>query len=507
MCHNMNQPMDFLDPRKRRAYNIRLIVGYFLVAIVIGLATIIIVYGANGYGINTKTGQIVQNGLLFADSNPGGAEIYLNSIDKETKTSARLILPAGNYTLTLKKDGYRDWNRKFTLNEQSVGRFVYPLLLPQNPKISTMKSYPIMPGLITQSPNQQWLLVQNNQSSAVSPLFDQYNTTTLDQANPEVKQVAIPATVLSNYSSESKLVETEWSTDNDNVLLQHSYPGGMEFIVFNRDRPDQSFNVNKLFNLSPSQVSLFDKKTDRLYLFSQADGNLRIGSVNDGLIKPVLKGVLAYKSYSKNLITYVTADGAADGMVSARIWDNSRTFKLNEFKTGSVYLIDAAQFEGDFYYAAGSNASDRINIYKNPLDDSRNPAVGKALPLLSLRNPGAQKIGFSNNARFIGVENLQKMAVFDIETGDTYNYSVDNELTDNMVWMDGHRYIGNSGNKVLIMDYDGTNSHLITDSTYTKGALFSANYRHLLTVLTSADGAAVSMLDVDMRAGADLPDE
>src|SRR5436305_1855331 len=125
--------MDYLDPRKRQAYHARLIVGYVLLAIVIGLATVIIVYGANGYGINTKTGQIVQNGLLFADSSPGGAEIYLNGTDKNAKTASRLILPSGNYTLSFKKDGYRDWARKFTLNEQSVARYVYPMLFPVKP--------------------------------------------------------------------------------------------------------------------------------------------------------------------------------------------------------------------------------------------------------------------------------------------------------------------------------------------------------------------------------------
>jgi hypothetical protein len=123
--------MDFLDPKKRRAYHIRLIVGYVLVAIVIGLATVILVYGANGYGINTKTGQIVQNGLLFADSKPGGARIYLNDVDQNAATAARLVLPAGNYKLTLKKSGYRDWSRHFTLSEQSVARYVYPFLFPE----------------------------------------------------------------------------------------------------------------------------------------------------------------------------------------------------------------------------------------------------------------------------------------------------------------------------------------------------------------------------------------
>lgn len=499
--------MDFLDPRKRRAYNIRLVVGYFLVAIVIGLATVIIVYGANGYGINTKTGQIVQNGLLFADSNPGGADIFINGTDKNTKTSARLILPAGNYSLTLKKAGYHDWSRKFTLSEQSVARYVYPLLLPQNPKVTILKNYTSQPELITQSPNQQWLLVQNNQASTVTVVFDQYDTTTLDQTAIDLKQVSIPSNVLSGYSAASKITEIEWSTDNNNVLLQHTYTGGSEFIVFNRDKPDQSFNVNKQFDALPSQVSFYNKKADQLYLFNQTDGSLRLANVNDISIQPLLRGVLAFKSYAKNLITYVSAEGAAEGMVTARIWNNGQTYKLNEFKAGAVYLIDAAQFQGDFYYAAGSDSSERINVYKNPLDDLRDPAVARALPLLSLRISGAQKIGFSNNARFISIGSSQHIVVHDIETGDSYNYQVKQPLTENMSWMDGHRFVGNSQNKVLIMDYDGTNSHLLTDSTYSKGALFSANYRHLLTTLTLPDSSSVNLLNVDMRAGIDLPNQ
>lgn len=499
--------MDFLDPRKRRAYNIRLVVGYFLVAVVIGLATVIIVYGANGYGINTKTGQIVQNGLLFTDSNPGGADIFINGVDKNTKTSARLILPAGNYSLTLKKAGYRDWSRQFTLSEQSVARYVYPLLLPQTPKVATLKTYSSQPGLITQSPNQQWLLVQNNQASIATLVFDQYDTTTLDQTAIDLKQITLPSNVLSGYSATSKITEIEWSTDNNNVLLEHVYPGGSEFIVFNRDKPELSFNVNKQFAVTPSQVSFYNKRADQLYLFNQTDGNLRLATVSDISVQPILKGVLAFKPYAKNLITYVSAEGAAEGMVTARIWNNGQNYRLTEFSAGAVYLIDAAQSQGDFYYAAGSDKSERINIYKNPLDDLRDPAIARALPLLSLRISGAQKIGFSNNARFVSISSLQQSAVYDIETGNSYNYQIKQILAENMLWMDGHRFVGNSQNKVLIMDYDGTNSHLLTDSSYSKGALFSANYRHMLTVLASPDSSGVSLLNVDMRAGTDLPDQ
>jgi hypothetical protein len=406
----------------------------------------------------------------------------------------------------LKKDGYRDWGRKFVLDEQSVARFVYPLLVPTKPIATNLKTYTSAPGLITQSPNQQWLLVENNQASSTSPLFDEYDTTTLDDATPAVRQVRLPAGLLTSYSASSKLTEVEWSTDDNNLLLQHTYGSGFEFIVFNRDHPEQSFNVNKLFGVAPTTVSLFNKKTDELYIYSQSDGSLRRGSVNNGLLdQPLLKNILAYKPYGKNLITYVTASGEPAGKVAARIWENGSTYKLYEFNSGSTYLIDAAEFHGSFYYVAGSNSTDRINIYKNPLNTLKNPAVGTALPLLALRNSGATKVGFSNNTRFIGTESGQRFAVYDIETEASYHYPVADTITDVMRWMDGHRFLGESSNKVFMMDYDGTNKQMITDTNYEKGALFSSNYRHLLTTVPASDGSGVLLQDVDMRAGKDLP--
>jgi hypothetical protein len=497
--------MDFLDPRKRRHYHIRLIIGYILVAIVIGLGTVIIVYGANGYGINTKTGQIVQNGLLFADSQPGGAEIYLNNSDQHAATSARLVLPAGNYTLSLKKTGYKDWTRSFILSEQSIGRYVYPFLFPVKPVVTNLKTYDSQPGLITQSPDHKWLLVQNNTASAKTLVFDQYDTTTLDKTTPDVSTVSVPADILSGFSAGSSFSEVEWSTDNVHVLLQHNFTGGSEFIIFDRDKPDQSLNVNKLFGINPSQISLRDKKTDQLYIYDESNKTLQLGDTATKQLAPViLKNVLAYKPYGKNLITYVTNSGQPAGKVAAKIYSSGQIYNLNVFETGTKYLIDAAQFQGHFYYAAGSDTSDRINIYKDPISDIRDPNTAKALPVIALHDPGATRLKFSENTRFIGVENGQNFAVYDIETQTSYQYPLSDPLSADMHWMDGHRFIGASGGNVFVMDYDGINKRAVTPTLLSQGAYFSREYNHLLTVASTADGSIV-LQDVDMRAGTDLP--
>ena len=112
--------MDFLDPRKRRAHNIRLMIGYGLVAIAIGLTSVILVYGAYGYGINTKTGELIQNGLLFVDSKPADAGIYLNGQQNQSPTGARLTLPAGSYELTVKKADRKYSNGTLDIAEKDI---------------------------------------------------------------------------------------------------------------------------------------------------------------------------------------------------------------------------------------------------------------------------------------------------------------------------------------------------------------------------------------------------
>src|SRR5437870_5101173 len=101
--------MDFLDPKKQKAHRIRLLVGYVLVGLLVIVATIILLYQAYGFGINSS-GQVIQSGLVFIASQPSGANILVNGVQK-TQTNARLNLPAGQYTVAVQRDGYRTWQR------------------------------------------------------------------------------------------------------------------------------------------------------------------------------------------------------------------------------------------------------------------------------------------------------------------------------------------------------------------------------------------------------------
>jgi hypothetical protein len=219
----------------------------------------------------------------------------------------------------------------------------------------------------------------------------------------------------------------------------------------------------------------------------------------------LIKHVLAYKAYGRDLVTYITNNAEPEGKVSGRIWNNGQNYKLNEFKAGTTYLIDAAQFQGRFYYIVGSDTEDHLNIYKDPLSSLKNPAFGKAIALLALHNPGTQKVSFSDNARFIELENGQSFSVYDIETDSVYQYTLAQPLAGIMDWMDGHRLMGVSDGKVLIVDYDGTNVQQLTNTSLASGPLFSRDYKHMLTIAASSPDSSIFLQDIDMRAGSDLP--
>lgn len=491
--------MDFLDPRKRRAHNIRLMIGYFLMAIAIGLTSVILVYGAYGYGINTKTGAIIQNGLLFIDSKPAGAEIYLNGENRQTTTGARMTLPAGSYELLIKKAGYRDWTRKFDLNEHTIARYTYPFLFPLSPSPVNLKTYSQAPILITQSPDKRWLLTQVPSPGSGGMVFDMFDTTKLDQAP---RQISLPAGMLDNPSI-SALKALEWSSDNNHLLLQANGPGGSEFIVLNRADPTLSINVNRLFNTSPAHVSLRDKKTDQLYIYNQADNSLSLGDVSRSALQPILINILAYKPVGANQLMYVTAQNVAAGQTMARIWENGKTYLLYTFSEGSKYLLDAREYKGHWYYVAGSDKADRINIYKDPLNGLRDPATAKAIPLIALPDFGVTKLSFSNNARFVAAQAGQKFAVYDIETQSRYQYEASLPLAGEMRWMDGHRLIGLSNGSVTVFDADSFNQQILAPADNGDFIFFDKSYNQMFTL--SSEPGGVSLQRTDLRVGTDLP--
>ncbi|MEO8784810.1 MAG: PEGA domain-containing protein [Candidatus Saccharimonadales bacterium] len=471
--------MDFLDPRKKRALRHRLIAGYFLIGIAIGLVSLILIFQSYGYDLDRKTGAIIQNGLLFVSASPEPADIYLNNELFKTQSNARLVLPSAVYKLELKRSGYRPWQKTVSLAGGSIDRLVYPFLFPVKLDATDQKTYPVAPTFASQSPDRHWILVQ----PADHPdQFDVFDTT--DFTKPPTV-ITLTAGLLPT-ASQHHLQLVEWSTDNRHVLLKDTYAGGSQFIMVDRQVPASSYNVNTTFKTSPTTVALHDKKFDQLYLYDKAAQTLSLGLQSDASLKLVASHVLAFKSYGNDILMYATDQEALTGQTRIVYQDKNGSFSLNQVVSGNQYLLNLAQYNGDWYVADGSAADGRIYIYKNPQAIIEHPSGSSQLyPLTVLRVDNPTWMEFSANTQFLAVESGSKFVVFDAERGRNYRYSLpvsldpastDDGAAPHANWMDDGRLIVNSGGKMFVTDYDGLNQQTLTANLPGMPALFNRDY-------------------------------
>lgn len=473
--------MDFLDPDKKKKHNRRLLAGYVLIGVAIALAGLVLLFQSYGYDLDHKTGKVIQNGLIFVSSHPESATVYLNGKQKDT-TDARYTVPAGSYTVELKRSGYRNWRRSFNLEGGTIERLVYPVLFPEKLSIKDQQQYATMPQLATESPDRRWIIVQQPNSITAFDVFDTNNPKTAPA------KISLDASLLTAAAGNHTYEVQEWSTDNRHVLLKHMYADGkFEFIMVDRDTPANSTNLNKLLNIASTKITLRDKRFDQLYIYEAGAGSLKTADTKTRQVNALLTGVRAYKSYGSDTLLYAATDTANPEKVSIKIRDNNKDYLLKTYTESTDFLLDITRFDGHWYAVVGAKAVGRVAIYKDPVDAiSRTPGdLPTAFTSLIMNDP--QQIVFSANARFILSQSGSRFAVYDAETNRRFYYQLDQALPlDNKaVWMDGHRLLVNNESKVVVFDFDGINKQTLVPIVPGAVPLFDRDYTRLYTLAPS----------------------
>lgn len=482
--------MEFLEPSEKKARTIRLFIGYALLAVVVGLTTTILVFQAQGFGYDRDKG-VTRNGLLFVDAKPASASITLDGKALNDKTNARVNLSEGTHTVKLSIDKYRDWNKQFTIEGGEVKYLLYPRLFPTDIPLGITRVLPQSPAWAKQSPDRHWLVYQQNTNSAVLAVTDLLKPTD----NPVI--TVLPSTVLpSENSNYGTLKPVEWSDDNKHLLILQTLPSGaLNYIMFNREKPDESINVTKALKLTADQeLFMRDKKFDKFYVFSQAKGELRNGSLKTNTVsEPFVTGVVAFKSHADDIVYYVTYVGAKDTEANLIILvDQKNKFNLKPIarETAGNYLLDQAKFDGDWYYVAGSNSNPLVRLYKNPLSRVKANSTTQAQPQVSMRIENPQFVSFSDNTRFIVAQSGKQFVVFDAEDARMYRYEMQLNIPKEQqaVWMDGHRLVANSENRIYVFDFDGSNAQNLVAGKPEFNGYFDRDYEFLYSFVQQADG-------------------
>lgn len=493
--------MDFLDPKKRRSHRIRLFVGYGLIATALTFAATTLFYQATGYDIDRNTGEIIQNGLLFVDAHPESAKIFING-ELKGRTGGRFVLPEGQYTVELRREGYHSWSRTFNLDGGKIERLVYPFLVPEKLESTNTHLYAAQPALASQSPDRRWVIIQNSTKPLEFDVFD------LSPDEPFMRTAKLDPGLFSGNAETVSLKVVEWSNDNRHLLLRHDFEGGHEFVMVDHEDPKRSFNITSTYkDVQFTNVSLQDKKFDRFYLHDSESKRLFAAAYPDTELKLVTDGVLAYKSHGDNELIFVADTGQKDE-VTVKIKTGDDIYDLRNLPvSANGYLLDIARYDDRWYMAVGAKSGKIIYIYENGFDAARDKSDIGPMPVALLRTDGEPRhLSFSSNTRFISVQSGREFAIFDAEFDKQYRFTVDEALPANQIasWIDGHRLAYVSQNKLYMIDYDGINKRQLSASYAAFKPFYDRDYSRLYTIgpSTAVEGRA-EFLQTHMRITAD----
>lgn len=491
--------MDFLDPKLQRRHNVQLMIGYVFVAIAIVFATLVLLYQAYGFGIG-KNGQVVQKGLVFVSSHPAGATISLSNTSVSAQTDTRLSLVSGTYQMSVTKNGYRAWQRDITVVGGAVSHYDYPFLFPTSLTTSSVASYSSAPAVVTQTPDQRWLLVEQPTVST-NVTFDEY-----DLQNPKTAavQIVLPTADYTAGTTNSWQA-VEWSNDNRHLLLEHTYDTKTEFVMLDRDDPTQSVNLNTTLGETPTSIDLVNQKYDQYYVYTASTQALQTASISNPTPVAFLSNVLAYKSYGSNDLLYASSASSGTGKVSIDLYQSGKTYALREVASGSNYLLDLTQYSGSWYVAVGASSEGKVYIYKNPVTQL-DSVLGTLVPIYVLRNPNPTYLAFSASAQFIMDESGAQFAVYDVMNDNAYAYNTKAPVDSPQIhatWMDGDRLIYISGGKLLVFDYDHANPQTLMSTNPAYTPFFSGDYSFVDAMSPAQASGQVSLTSTPLLTPTD----
>lgn len=492
--------MDFMDPDKAHRHNQMVYLGYGLIAIAVLLFATILLFIAYGFGY--KNGQVIQNGLVFFSAHPGSAEIYIDGKDQAKKTDTDLTLPAGQYNIELRREGYHSWTRQINVKGSDVTHYDYPFLFPTVLKPVSVADYSASPALMTQSHDRRWLIIAQPGQIQQLDLYDLKNT---KQLTP--KLITIPTNLLTSGTTQT-LTAIEWANDNTHLLLRHDYDGNSEYIILDITSPEKSVNLTVQLGLATTntEVALNNQQFDHYLIFNKQAHTLSKATLTTPLPVIYVSNVAQYESYGNDLILYAEVNSAAASKTNIDMFDGTDNFTIRKVSPQAEYQLGLTKYDGNVYAAVGVTSEKQAYLFKNPLDKVGLPNSPIPVPVVVLHMPGLVHVSFSANSQIVVAQSGTSFATYDIFNKNAFNYKITEAMDKPQVsatWMDSSRLMYISSGKLIVFDFDGTNKQSLAPASPSYVPAFSPSSKNLFTLSPAVSAGAFQLNNTSMLSPAD----
>lgn len=443
---------------KKRMETVRLLITETIMVVVIIVTAIILTFVAMGYNLD-KNGELGQSGLVQLRSFPSGASITIDGESILPRTTTSRMLSAGEHTIKLTKDGYDSWEKTVTSESGRLLKLEYMRLFYQNRTPETMREYEGELAFFAPAPNRDYaLLVKKNNSVNYLDLRGD------DAVNTELD--------LSDMLSGLEITGVTWNESSDKALISATRKNETEWLLINVNNPKESVNLTKEFAMNFSDMRFMTDSGDKLIALE--NGNLRTIAMSGKTVSQVLAETVKKYDFVGEVIVYLNAKQQL-GFISG---DNVAI--VAEFPSDSLVNVAISDYIGDKYLTITEN--DKLVIYRGDFPNSERKIsdMEKILEETIAFIPSTLRI--EGNNELIVARDMKQVAVFDAETRKLHQFELDTETP---FLIDGYMVGEIVDNKLIVMDFDGTNKRTITDAN--AGAMITRNNKWLYYIVITAD--------------------
>lgn len=417
--------------------------------VLVVLGTLFLVAQASGYAIDILNFEISSTSLIKLNTSPTGASIKINSKQLRQKTPYQLEnVKPGEITIDYLKDGYHDWQARYTAVGGVVTFADYALLIPKNITPKTISSDVKTTSFISSGNNEKLF------TTSASPV------TIYEVSNTQLKKL-VELPLNNSLAPASSVADAVSNHDGTAMTLKASYPDGKKVSFWVGLSNQSVVNIDNIVS-EPYAQAIIDPRNSK-DIFALAASQLIRLNVDSRSVTKLGPSNINSLFVDKNYIyTLENRNPATAGQVLIRYEHNgSNRMQLMEFSpfNGSVWSIKSARLGGLDYLAV-------LNPSNGELTAVRIDGEKVTSSLLGL---GSSQVNFSERGRFLSFYQSQYLRTIDLEY--ILRFKTNVEGISGLKWFTDYQMLFVKPDGLYIIDYNGFNAVKIPADSNAGGAI------------------------------------
>lgn len=486
----------FKKPTKRQLLIRRILLSSVATLSVIIIATVTILFML-GFRLDSGNGRLEQGALLQLDSNPNGADVFIDGKILGSKTATKQTVIAGTHTIKMTRTGYQDWNRTLPFAAGTLTWLDYTRFVPIDRLVEVVTTYETLTDL-TISPDSKWALAQ--------PKTDQAAFQLVDLRSEEVKSSAI-IIPQENYSEAGREGVTHafslssWDSGSRYVLVKHLYGDQTEWLVVDTQNVSETTNVTQLLGVGFSDIQ-----------FASTNGKVLYGLTNDGAIRKLdlSAGTLSrtfvthaesFHVFNNTVVSYIGLNPTDPAERVAGVYRDGdeashvlRTVAVSELPL----KITTGRYVSDDYVAIAEG--NVVTVLKGSYPSSSSQDNSSLQPFTTFELSGAvSAVSFSPNGDYVFAQSGESYKSYEIEHARAAAGMIsvsEGTAASTLTWLDTAHLWNDDDGELVMRDFDGSNVYSIMSVESGYDASLSQNGRFFYAVGKSDNGYHLQRIEM-----------